>query len=62
MATKQIYTFKKGADSTLKDFLDVAIDTGHSPKTTAKFIERINEYAKLTSSAESGHIRTEKVF
>ena len=42
MATKQIYSFKKGANSTLQDFLDVAIDTGHSPKTTAKFIERIN--------------------
>ena len=56
MATKQIYTFKKGADSTLKDFLDVAIDTGHSPKTTAKFIERINEYAKIISNIESGHV------
>jgi hypothetical protein len=58
MATKQVYSFKNGANSTLQDFLDVAIDTGHSPKTTSKFIERINEYAKLTSSAESGHIRT----
>ena len=58
MATKQVYSFKKGADSTLQDFLNVAVDTGHSPKTTAKFIERIEEYAKLISNPESGSIKT----